>query len=88
MYAGRVVLEKAWSISGTVTYGNDSLPLANARVYIDDDVEVFTNSTGKYTLKYISQKYNEYTITAENHKNPLTLIAESKTIQLPDFVEA
>lgn len=83
VYAGRVVLEKAWSISGTVTYGNDSLPLANARVYIDDDVEVFTNSTGKYTLKYISQKYNEYTITAENHKNPLTLIAESKIVQMP-----
>ena len=83
VYAGRVVLEKAWSISGTVTYGNDSLPLADARVYIDDEIEVFTNNAGKYTLKYIPQKYNEYTIIAENHENPLTLIAESKTVQMP-----
>jgi hypothetical protein len=83
VFAKQIILGKAWSISGTVTYGNDSLPLANARVYIDDDVEVFTNSSGKYTLKYISQIFDEYTITAENHKNPLTLIAESKTVQMP-----
>lgn len=83
VYAGRVVLENAWTVSGTVTYGNDSLPLANARVYIDDEIEAFTNSAGKYTLKYIGQNFNEYTVIAENLQNPLTLISETKTVQMP-----
>src|SRR5690606_20096246 len=83
VYAGRVVLEKAWSISGTVTYGNDSIPLANARVYIDDEIETFTNNDGKYKLKQIPQKISEYTVIAENHENPLTLVAQAKSIHMP-----
>ena len=83
VYAGRVVLEKAWSISGTVTYGNDSIPLANARVYIDDEIETFTNSDGKYKLKHIPQKFSEYTVISENHENPLTLVAQTKSVHMP-----
>ncbi|MEO1050818.1 MAG: hypothetical protein AAFX87_09330 [Bacteroidota bacterium] len=83
VYAGQVELAKAWSVSGMVTYGNDSTPLANARVYIDDDMEAFTDSSGYYNLKYIPQAFSEYTITAENKDNPLTLVADVKTIQMP-----
>ncbi len=83
VYAGRVVLEKAWNISGTVTYGQDSVPLANARVYIDDYLEAYTDAEGNYSLKYISQNFSEYTITAENQSSSLTLIADSKNIQFP-----
>ncbi len=57
-----IVLRKGYSISGIVTAGADSLPLANARVFIKDNLfwnngfpvsETTSDAEGKFTLKGI-----------------------------------
>ncbi|MCB0707643.1 MAG: carboxypeptidase regulatory-like domain-containing protein, partial [Saprospiraceae bacterium] len=74
-----ITLLQGASISGLVTAGPDSLPLAGARVFLDDYqvweyglplIETFTDENGNYTLNGVPE---EFVYTAGGQAVPLSL---------------
>ncbi len=83
---GDIVLDPAFKVSGWVTYGPDSLALSNARILIDmggDNIETIANEKGHFTLKGIPMNQNQWTISAENMNDSLTLVADHQAVTLP-----
>lgn len=84
---GALLLEPAVKISGTVTYGNDKKPLAGADVFLEQGTGgtttlVKTGADGKYTLGKIPLSPSQATITAGKTEPGITIIAQSKTVNI------
>ena len=78
-----ITLQKGGSIFGLVTAGPDSLPLANARVFLDEYwvyeydlpvIEAFTDQNGMYELQGLPKEFVQ-NIIGETFPLPLTIKA-------------
>ncbi len=84
---GSILLEPAVRITGTVIYGNDKKPLAGADVFLDQGSGgttslVKTDANGKYSLGKIPLHPAEAVITAGKSEPGITIIAQSKTVDI------
>ncbi len=79
-------LYPGYKISGKVTIGDNNKPVDSARVYLENNSDIFayTDNAGKYTLKKVPGTMTSVTVKAEKFEPGKTIIGDKKdNVSLP-----